>query len=455
MRAYSTVLGAGNRTRARRILRTAAAWAVAGSALGLGWVWPGASSAAESQRRVAESQSQVLRLSLDEAMALFLRQNLHLVRAKYGIDEWKGRQITARLFPNPTFSINTFSAYTQKCTLTECGAVTPMLSQLFLVAGKRGFRIESAELGTRSAEAMFEDTIRQLSYAVKDAYFRVQRANGHLAVDRERLASVAQLLAVDGREQARPISQQERVRLRMRSVSLETEIVEDIYNVYLAGYDLHVLLGLPPDREIHLTTEATYKHLDVDLPALREKALENRPDIRAKRLLHRQRQAEFRLAKAIQYPDLTVDLGYMMQGPTGPDNQQQWALNFSAPLPVFDRNQGGIVTAGAAVQAAGAEYQERVVQVQNEVDTASRGFLESQKLVEVFHRMEILKQARGLYRMVTQAYKTGEIGVLELNDVDRASKDVEERYIEALFGYQRQLLLLEKAVGQEIPGGTS
>lgn len=238
----------------------------------------------------------------------------------------------------------------------------------------------------------------------------------------------------------------------MRSVSLQTDIVEDIHQMDLAGYDLRVLLHLPPESEVQLTTESTYTHLEVDLPALRAMAMENRPDIRAKELLHRQRKAEFKLAKAIQYPDLTVDLGYMVQGRTGPDNQQQWALNFSAPLPVFDRNQGGIVAAGAAVQAAGAEYRERVVQVQNEVDTAYRGFVQSQKLVEVSHRTDMIKQALELFGMVTQAYKRGEIGVLELNDVDRVSKDVEERYIEAVFGYQRHRLLLEKAVGQEITG---
>src|SRR6187551_879504 len=43
----------------------------------------------------------VVRLNLSEAMALFLKQNLDLLIAKYGIESNKGQQITARLFPNP------------------------------------------------------------------------------------------------------------------------------------------------------------------------------------------------------------------------------------------------------------------------------------------------------------------------------------------------------------------
>src|SRR5262245_30318966 len=50
-----------------------------------------------------------MQLSLSEAMELFLKQNLDLIIAHYGIDTAKGRQITARLFPNPTLNVNTLS----------------------------------------------------------------------------------------------------------------------------------------------------------------------------------------------------------------------------------------------------------------------------------------------------------------------------------------------------------
>src|SRR5262249_40149088 len=94
-----------------------------------------------------------LQLSLSEAMELFLKQNLDLIIAHYGIDAAKGRQITARLLPNPTLNVNTLSAYTQGCHMSTCGAVGPSVTQLFEVAGKRGFRIRAAELGALTVEA--------------------------------------------------------------------------------------------------------------------------------------------------------------------------------------------------------------------------------------------------------------------------------------------------------------
>src|SRR5207247_8810479 len=47
-----------------------------------------------------------LSLTVDEAMALFLKQNLDLLMAQYGIDSAKGLEVTARLFPNPNLSVD-------------------------------------------------------------------------------------------------------------------------------------------------------------------------------------------------------------------------------------------------------------------------------------------------------------------------------------------------------------
>ena len=45
--------------------------------------------------------SKVLRLSVNDALGLFLSQNLDVLIAKYGIEYTKGQEVTARLFPNP------------------------------------------------------------------------------------------------------------------------------------------------------------------------------------------------------------------------------------------------------------------------------------------------------------------------------------------------------------------
>ena len=400
-----------------------------------------------------EKQDQtVLRLSLDDALAIFLRQNQDLLIAKYGIEIAKARKITAGLFPNPELSLTGFSAFTQKCTFSDCRGILPEISQLFEVAGKRGFRIESAELGTQSAEASFEDTLRQLGFAVKDTYYRVQVEGRHLEVDkkrRDRLKRFLEKMSGDSAKKENMEKQEDLIRLQLQQIRAEVWVIEDIQKMETAISEFRILLRLPPETELELTTDLQYHRVDPDISNLRTYLIDNRPDIRAKRLLHSQRQSELKLAHAMQYPDVTVGVGFMMQGPTGPDNQQQWTATLGVPLPVFDRNQGGMMEAATAVQMAETELQKTLNDVQNEVNIAYRRLLHSRLLVETYGD-SALNAAESLFNTVEQAYKDGKTTNLYFLDAARTANDIQEAYLDALYNYQRNILLLESAAGQTI-----
>ena len=389
-----------------------------------------------------------LQLSLHDALALFLKQNFDLLIVKYGIDSAKGRAITAGLFPNPTLSVNTLSAYTQTCNLGRCGSVMTVLSQLFEVAGKRGFRIESAGFGAKSADARFEDSLRQLRFAVKDAYYRVQVGRQHLTVDKKTHERFTKILSGKTIRSLQDMDERDLLRLRIRSVEAQSQVIHDIQDIDAASADLRILLGLSPETELELTTKLEYHRVDPHGPQLRHVA-ESRPDIRAKRMLYSRRKAELRLAKSIQVPDVTIDLGYMVQGPQGPDNQQQWTLNFGVPLPIFDRNQGGIMVANAEVQAAQVDLQKTLNDLYIEVDTAFRRMVQSRRLVEAYQR-GVLEDVESLFNNSEKAYEEKKETLFGFLDAARTASDIQENYLEALFSYQRDVLLLESAIGQDV-----
>lgn len=394
------------------------------------------------------SSPEVLQLTLDEALALFLKQNLDLIIANSGVEAAKGRQITAQLFPNPTLSINTFSAYTQGCNLRKCGAVAPTLTQLFEVAGRRGYRTEVAALETMSLEAKFEDSVRQLGFTLKETYYRVQRQRGHLEVDQDVQAVLAKLLQGIVREGKRGGSDQYLVRLGLLAVNADAEVYQDMQRIEEVSGDLRMMLRVSQDVELELESSLSYRKADPNLARLMEYALENRPDIRAKRLTRDKRKTELQLAKAIRYPNVTTDLGYMAQGPRGPDNQQQWVLNFSVPLPVFNRNQGGIVEAEVSVMAVEADIEKTEVQIQNEVGVAYRRFLHGRKLFEALSGA--LTRAATLFDEAQQAFAKGEIGILDLENTRRSYADTKDNYIDAIFGHEQNWLQLEWAAGHDI-----
>lgn len=415
----------------------------------VGLLGPGSVLATEPEMKAPGEQT-VLRLSLDEALALFLRQNLDLIITRFGIDYARGQQITARLFPNPVLSIGTLSAYTQGQTMARSGQLFPQLQQLFEMAGKRGYRIESAGFGAQSAEANFEDAVRQLSFTVKDAYYRVQLAQRRLALAEENRDRFARILEVNTiRFKKGYIAEVDLIRIRLQVVDFQSQVIQAVQDANAARADLRILLVLSPTTELLLTTELDYHRVEPDITVLRRVALDVRPDIRVKRLTQSQRMADLKLAKAYRYPDVTVGGGYAVQGVQGPDNQQQVALNMGVPLPLFNRNQGGIMQAEVVAQAAEADLRKTLIQVENQVDIAYRNLLESRRLVEAY-RAGVLEDARLTLTIVEKAYERGGATILDLLDAARTSRTIQQNYIEALFSYQRNVFLLESAVGREV-----
>lgn len=425
-------------------------WLVIGL-LGLGLLGGGIAQATEpTPAKTAPFTPPVARLDLSEAMALFLKQNLDLLIARYGIESSKGQQITARLFPNPVAQVGNVASFTQGNTLAKTGALTMQVQQLFELAGKRGYRIESAGFGVQSAEADFEDAVRQLGFTIKDAYYRVLVAQRRLSLAEENRDRFARILDVNTiRFKKGYIAEVDLIRIRLQVVDFQSQVIEAIQEGESARADLRQLLRLSPASKLELTTEMDYRRVDPDMERLRSVALDVRPDIKSRRATLSQREADLKLAKAFRIPDVTIGAGYSVQGSRGPDNQQMGILNLGVPLPLFNRNQGGIVQAEVGVQAAQAELDRTVNQVENQVDVAYRNLLQSRRLVEAY-LAGVLEDARSTFTIVERAYERGGATILDLLDAARTSRTIQQNFIEALFTYQRNLFQLESSVGQEI-----
>ncbi len=394
--------------------------------------------------------SKTLRLSLNEALGLFVSQNLDVLIAKYGIEYTKGQEVTARLFPNPLLSVGTLSSYTQGRTLSNSGQLFTQVAQLFELAGKRGYRIESAGFGTQSAEAAFEDAVRLLGLTVKDSYYRVQLAQRRLMLAEENRERFSRILDVNTiRFKKGYIAEVDLIRLRLQMVDFQSQVIQSLQEAESAKGELRQLLRLSPKTVLELTTELGFRRIDPDIEKLRVAALAMRPDLRAKRYTFSQRESDLKLAKAYRIPDVTIGAGYAVQGAQGPDNPGQVALNAGIPLPLFNRNQGGIRQAEVSLQAAEADLDKTVNRVENEVEVAYVNLLQSRRLVEAYFG-EVLEDARSTFSIVERAYERGGATILDLLDAARTSRTIQQNYIEALFDYQHHLFQLESAVGQEI-----
>ena len=241
--------------------------------------YPSRAAAPSPALEQATVGSKTLRLSVNDALGLFINQNLDVLIAKYGIDYTKGQAVTARLFPNPLLSVGTLSSYTQGHTLSNGSQLFAQVAQLFELAGKRGYRIESAGFGTQSAEAAFENAVRQLGLTVKDTYYRIQLAQRRLGLAEENRDRFSRILDINTiRFKKGYIAEVDLIRIRLQMVDFHSQVIQSLQEAESARGDLRQLLRLSPKTLLELTTELDFRRIDPDIEKLRVAALDVRPD---------------------------------------------------------------------------------------------------------------------------------------------------------------------------------
>jgi outer membrane protein, heavy metal efflux system len=387
-------------------------------------------------------------LTVDEAMGLFLKQNLDLLIAQYGIDSAKGLEVTSKLFPNPNLSADLTGSTTQ--SFHDVGSVSFRVDQLFELAGKRGYRQESARFGVQSAEAAFVDAVRTLGFAVKDAFYHVLQAKQKLELAKQNSSNFAEVVKInDIRFKKGAIAEIDLIKLRVQLVDFQNQVITATQDFLAAQNTLKGLLRVRPIVELVLKGELDYTSRSLEVEALKADALVTRPDVLVKTRTVSQKSADLKLARALRVPDVTVGADTNIQGPMGPNSPHQYGFGFSVPLPLFNRNQGGILQAEADLKTAQTDLDKTRLLVEIDVENAYRDFTQTQMLVQAY-RGGAVNDAKEVKDIATKAYQRGGTTILDLLDAFRTFNTTMLGYIDAVYAYQRSLLEIDAAVGREV-----
>ncbi len=222
---------------------------------------------------------------------------------KYGIDNAKGIAITAKLFPQPDFFSVWRGRIYFKANLCRHSLYYSTAQQMFLLAGKRGYRMESAGYGIQASEATFMDAIRQLTLTLKDTYYQVQLASRRLNLAKDNQERFHRILTIgELRFKKGFIAEVDLIRLRLQAVDFGAQVIKFTQEVQTALADLRLLLAFPPTTDLVLTSDLIYKRVTPDMERLRTEALNKRPDLQARRFVLSQQQANLKLAESAGFP---------------------------------------------------------------------------------------------------------------------------------------------------------
>jgi cobalt-zinc-cadmium efflux system outer membrane protein len=162
----------------------------------------------------------------------------------------------------------------------------------------------------------------------------------------------------------------------------------------------------------------------------------------AQQRLERNR-SDVQLQRAEAIPNLTPSFGYKRDF-----GVNSAVFGITLPLPLFNRNQGGIARANAQVEQQRYEVERAVLAVGREVQEAFQALETQTEKVRAMER-NYVPSARSARDIAQQSYRLGALDLIGLLDSERVYRDTLRGYNQALYDYQFAVFQLEAAIGKE------
>lgn len=393
-------------------------------------------------------------LSLQDALQLARSRNPTLAAAGNEVEmaEADRLQATRRLNPALTSGSEGYPLLSiPRPSFIDGQELTVRVDQEFETAGRRRLRSESAVASLEVARSLLADQRRRLELSVQRAYLQIVLAKADREVARAALEDIDRMLGIT---KAR-LDQGEIAGGELRRLQVERlRFVDDQFSTELAFKNakaaLLALLGFSDlSRNFDVSGDLAEVPASLagvsgggpgatfDRVAFEQQALAARPDLIAARGEERRADTETQMQRALRTPNITLGGGYKR---TLTSNGVVFGL--TVPLPLFNRNPGGIARAEAerrraANRSAAAEATARL-----DVQQAVNAIEVNQARVRYIEQ-DTLTAAREARDGVMAAYQVGEAGLIDYLDAQRAFRETLRIYNRAL--YERRVSDFEVA----------
>jgi outer membrane protein, heavy metal efflux system len=407
--------------------------------------------------RTVAAQAVFRSLTIEEAVDEAVQRNLALLAERANLSIAEASLITARLRPNPVLSGGANSLDWLGTGFNEVNGAGPpeyavRVDVPFERAHKRELRTEVADDAKRIAEAQFAEALRKVKLDVTLAGIDVLEAKAKLQLAQDNLQALDHLLQLNERRlTSGAIAPLEVSRSRVAMLQYRGNVRTAQLALTQARLKLLPLLGRKPEGDpidIDDRLGLTPAPASPDLAALQTSARSARPDLLAAQREQARTQADLRLQIAQGKIDYTLGAEYRrQQGVNGTGNLL--GLFFSAPLPVFNRNQGEIARAGAESDKATRSVNALETGLASEVSSAYEAFDASRQLLIEIER-DLLTPTTEARAGTTYMYQAGATSLLDVLDAQRAYNDTMDTYYSAQAAYRRAQATLTLVVGKDV-----
>lgn len=381
------------------------------------------------------------RMTLVEALELAERQNPALQAATAALEGAAAGVVTARAYPNPAASSQT-GRQMVRVPGNVAGAVQILSFQQPLELGPlRPARIELAEKGRTVAEIQRQARRVAVLSQVRRTFYEVLRRDGEIEILSENLALVEALRKrVAVRVEVGEAARLELVRADAEVASARAQVNAARIRRVAALAAFRAAVGAPLAETVSL---AGTLEPPGQLPALEEmkQAAEEHPVLRLARSEKERARSRVAFEKAQRIPQPVLRTDYESY-PDVPN----WRLGVDLPIPLWNRREGPIAEAEAALREAAANEELRRVELLAALEGAYRRLQEAEEQIRAYEK-GVLPEAEAALRAAQTAFQLGERGILEVLDAQRLLRNARIEYLNAQYDRQAALVDLDELRG--------
>jgi cobalt-zinc-cadmium efflux system outer membrane protein len=386
------------------------------------------------------------RLSLQEAVDTALVSRALLNAEAERVNAAEGRRRQAGVAPNPEFEFgneNLRPGQTYSRDVDTLAYVTWPLD----VLGKRTRRVALADRTVNRTEAEVELTRRQVTQAVRLAYWAARGTQERRDLLQTSVANFQRIIDYHAAQlSVGTIAEQDLLRVRLEGE--RTQIAAHLAAIDAARARLELLkqIGQTGLSEVVLTEPLDGMPAAMGISTIQD-VLARRSEIKVATASVEEARANIRLQDVFARPDLAVVYGYKRtQLPDALSGVNTSLAAIKVTIPLIDRNQGN--------RAAAAAELRRQEHLHAEVETAVTADLQralqeyEMRRAEVADTLQPLREhATTISDIAQAAYQQGGVELLRLLDAERSRLDAEAAWVEGMVAFQQSIVNLEAAQG--------
>ena len=386
-------------------------------------------------------------MTVDEAVEYALKNNPDLQAFRFEEEVIRGQEIKARL-PlrfNPTLESNIARKGKSPVEegsrrFTDYGV---KLSQEFEIAGQRGFRIGIADKDLGRVRLEIKNRERILISEVKDAFAKTIASKKKIELTKEVIRIQEQLLDFTRTKlEAGEVSglQVNLAEVEFSKAKRELLVAENEYRESLLA--LQGLLGLKPDLTLSLEGILLGEVFALpDKGLLLESTLSKRPDVLAALAEMDSTKGTVELVKREAVPNLTMSGFYEKD-----EDRNIFGIEFSVPIPFFDRKQAEKREALARAQQARTKQSGLQKIIQTEIEEAYAHLSSALRELSLFEK-EIISKALENLGLLNLAFKEGKISFLDVRLAQKETLESQFSYLDTQLRTRLAINALERATG--------